>query len=255
MMPCSGCVLPSAPHLLRGAAAAQLRERSAHQARFRYPTRQPDHDAHRPEMTAYSPGMPVFRRVSKQRICPHCDKVIATAAYRPLLSWRRDITSPEGCQLTPLAGSVQLRIAQQQLASASPAEQHRAQWRADFISRHLSEVIYDLPCPRGHHTLVMNRRSRGQCAKPRATGSISRKLLTKEIEVLTTTKAELTRRPLTRVGSSECAPARPAMKRSSRSITSSTGPAATWASTNSALSSRRCAPPSATCGSSGADHR
>lgn len=98
--------------------------------------------------------MPVFGRVSKQLICAHCDAVIAAAAYRPLLSWRLDITSPEGYQLTPLAGSVQLRIAQQDLASAPPAEQHQARWRADFISRHLSEVIYDLPCPRGHHTLV-----------------------------------------------------------------------------------------------------
>jgi hypothetical protein len=98
--------------------------------------------------------MPVFGRVSKQLICAHCDTVIATAAYRPLLSWRLDITSPEGSQLTPLARSVQLRIAQQELASASSAGQHQAQWRADFISRHLSEVIYDLPCPRGHHTLI-----------------------------------------------------------------------------------------------------
>jgi hypothetical protein len=95
-----------------------------------------------------------FERVSKQLICAHCDAVVAAAAYRPLLSWRLDITSPEGYQVTPLAGSVQLRIAQQELASASPAEQPQARWRAGFIGRHLSEVIYDLPCPRGHRTLV-----------------------------------------------------------------------------------------------------
>jgi hypothetical protein len=98
--------------------------------------------------------VPVFGRVSKQLICAHCDAVIATAAYRPLLSWRLDIISPDGYQLAPLADSVQLRIAQQELADASPAEQHQARWRAGFISRHLSEVIYDLPCPRGHRTLV-----------------------------------------------------------------------------------------------------
>ena len=92
--------------------------------------------------------------MSKQLICAHCDAVIATAAYRPLLSWRLGITSPEGYQLTQLAGSVQLRTAQQEPASASPAGQHQAHWRADFISRHLSEVICDLPCPRGHHTLI-----------------------------------------------------------------------------------------------------
>lgn len=98
--------------------------------------------------------MPFLARVSKQLICAHCDAVIATAAYRPLLSWRLDITSPEGYQLAPLAGSVQLRLAQQELTSASSAEQPLARWRADFINRHLSEVIYDLPCPRGHRTLV-----------------------------------------------------------------------------------------------------
>lgn len=56
--------------------------------------------------------MPGFGRVSKQLICAHCDAVIATATYRPLLSWRLDITSPDGHQRAPLAGSVQLRIPQ-----------------------------------------------------------------------------------------------------------------------------------------------
>lgn len=90
----------------------------------------------------------------KHLICAHCDQLIAVAAYRPLLSWRLDITSNEGYQIAPLAGSVQLRIAEQQLADASPADADQARWRVDFINRNLSEVIYDLPCPRGHHTLV-----------------------------------------------------------------------------------------------------
>jgi hypothetical protein len=80
--------------------------------------------------------------------------VIAEASYRPLLSWQLVITSPEGYQLTPLSGSVQLRIAEQELAGASEDGRAGAQWRAEFISRHLSDVIYDLPCPRGHHTLI-----------------------------------------------------------------------------------------------------
>jgi F420H(2)-dependent quinone reductase len=75
--------------------------------------------------------VPVFGRVSKQLICAHGDAVIATAAYRPLLSWRLDITSPERYQLAPLAGSVQLRIAQRELASASPAGERQARWRVD----------------------------------------------------------------------------------------------------------------------------
>jgi len=99
-------------------------------------------------------GMASFSRISKQLICAHCDAVLATAAYRPLLSWQLDIKSPDGHPLAPLSGSILLRIAQQRLASAPPAEQPQAKRRVDFIDAHLAEVIYDLPCPRGHHTLI-----------------------------------------------------------------------------------------------------
>jgi len=98
--------------------------------------------------------MAVFRRLSKLLICAHCGAVIATAAYRPLLSRGLDITSLEGDQLMPVTGSLQLRLAQQDLASAEPAERHQAQWRVEFINRNLWEAIYDLPCPRGHRTLA-----------------------------------------------------------------------------------------------------
>ena len=98
--------------------------------------------------------MPGLGRVSKQLICAHCDAVIATAGYRRLLSWGLDVTSPEGHQLTPVAGSVQLRVAEQELASAAPADREQAQWRVGFIRGQLQDVIYDLPCPRGHRTLV-----------------------------------------------------------------------------------------------------
>lgn len=98
--------------------------------------------------------MPAIERVTKQLVCAHCDTVIASAAYRPLVSWRVVITAPEGYQLTPLSGSVQLRVAEQELASAPADGRARAQWRAAFISTHLADVIYDLPCPRGHRTLV-----------------------------------------------------------------------------------------------------
>lgn len=98
--------------------------------------------------------MPGLGRLSKQLICAHCDVVIATAEYRPLLSWRPEITSPDGNQLAPIAGSILLRIAEQELASAEPAERDQAQRRVSFIRRQLWEVIYDLPCPRGHRTLI-----------------------------------------------------------------------------------------------------
>jgi hypothetical protein len=80
--------------------------------------------------------------------------MVGTASYRPMWSWRLDVTSPEGHQITPVAGSVLLRIAEQQLAEAGPAEKHQAQWRVDFIAHQFSEVIYDLVCRRGHHTLM-----------------------------------------------------------------------------------------------------
>jgi hypothetical protein len=95
-----------------------------------------------------------FRRMRKHLKCAHCETLIAVAAYRPWLSWRLDIASYEGYQIMPMAGSLQLRIAEQRLASASPDERERAQWRVDFIRASLTEVIYDLPCPRGHQTLV-----------------------------------------------------------------------------------------------------
>lgn len=97
-------------------------------------------------------------RITKQLICAHCDAVIGTASCRPLLSWRLDITSFEGYQLTPLTSAVQLRIAEQELDSAEPEQRQRAQWRVNFIRRQLLEVIFDLPCPRGHRTLVTEPR-------------------------------------------------------------------------------------------------
>lgn len=51
-----------------------------------------------------------FRRVRKHLMCAHCETLIAAASYRPWLSWRLDIRSYEGYQITPLAGSLQLRL-------------------------------------------------------------------------------------------------------------------------------------------------
>lgn len=98
--------------------------------------------------------MPGLGRLSKQLICAHCDVVIGTATYRPLLSWRPDIVSHDGRQLAPVAGAVQLRVAEQELAAAGPADRDEAQRRVNFIRRQLWEVIYDLPCSNGHRTLI-----------------------------------------------------------------------------------------------------
>ena len=99
-------------------------------------------------------GVPVFKQLTKHLMCAHCETLIGVAAYRPLLSWRLNITSYAGDQITPTSGSVELRIAQQQLADASPGEEAQARWRVGFIDRNSAEVLYDLPCPRGHWTLV-----------------------------------------------------------------------------------------------------
>jgi len=65
------------------------------------------------------------------------------------------LSAPEGHQLTPQMGAIHLRRAEQQLATAdSTAGADEARTRLDFIRHHIGEVIYDLPCPRGHHTLA-----------------------------------------------------------------------------------------------------
>jgi hypothetical protein len=92
--------------------------------------------------------------VTKQLTCAHCGDVIADAVYRP---WRGSliITSTEGYQLTPQKGAIQIQRAEQELASASsPAEEQKAQARLRYIKRYLGEVMYNLPCHRGHQTLA-----------------------------------------------------------------------------------------------------
>lgn len=87
-------------------------------------------------------------------MCARCGDVIAEATYRPLIG-SLTITAPEGYQLFPQKGAILIRIAEQQLAAASStAQEEQAQKRLKFIQRYLGEVIYDLPCHRGHHTLA-----------------------------------------------------------------------------------------------------
>jgi hypothetical protein len=98
--------------------------------------------------------MRVVRRVTKKLLCPQCGDVLADASYRPLAGWLTLVT-PDGNQLTPQEGAIHIRRAEQQLASASsPAEEDKARERLQDIKRHLGELMYDLPCHRGHHTLT-----------------------------------------------------------------------------------------------------
>ena len=92
--------------------------------------------------------------MTKKILCPTCGDVLADADYRPLVG-SLALSAPGGHQLTPQMGAVHTRRAEQELASAdsaSGADEARA--RLEFIRRHAGEVMYDLPCHRGHYTLA-----------------------------------------------------------------------------------------------------
>ena len=93
------------------------------------------------------------RPFSKQLTCPECGDVIGQATLRPLTGWLT-ITRPDGGLIGPSEGAVQLRIAQQRLATAADGERDRAQRQVEFVQRQLGEQIDDLPCPRRHLTFV-----------------------------------------------------------------------------------------------------
>jgi hypothetical protein len=90
--------------------------------------------------------------VSKQLICPRCGDVVADAVYRRWAG-RLTITSIEGHQITPSGWAIQLRLAQQDMSSASVEDLDEAQARLDFVRRNIGELIYDIRCRRGHSAL------------------------------------------------------------------------------------------------------
>ena len=118
--------------------------------------------------------MSTFLRVTKKLICPQCGDVLADADYRPLA---RSLTliAPGGDQLTPQMGAVHLGRAEEHLATAaSAADADEARTRLEFIKRHSGELMYDLPCQRGHYTLATApqmtralRRAHGDWVSPR----------------------------------------------------------------------------------------
>jgi hypothetical protein len=84
------------------------------------------------------------RKIAKQLTCPACGDIIADAHYRPL-SGKLDVTAPGGRALQPTGGAVLLRQLEQW---------DDKQDRADFVRRHVEELIFDLRCRRGHSTLA-----------------------------------------------------------------------------------------------------
>jgi hypothetical protein len=93
-------------------------------------------------------------RSEKQLVCLRCGEEIGVVVFRPL-AWTLRITAADGRELVPQGGAIQVRLAEQQIAAASsPGEEAEATARLRFIRRHLGELMYDLLCPRGHHTMA-----------------------------------------------------------------------------------------------------
>src|SRR5579863_9666123 len=114
--------------------------------------------------------MRVVGRVTKKLLCPQCDDVLADVSYRPL-AWSLTLVAPDGRPLVPQQGSIHVRRAEQQLASAScPVEEQQAREGLQDIKRRLGELMYDLPCHRGITRWPRRLRSPGRCAGPRGTG-------------------------------------------------------------------------------------
>ncbi len=113
--------------------------------------------------------------MTKKLICPQCGDVLADADYRPLAG-SLTLVTPGGDQLTPQMGAVHLRRAEEQLATAAcAADADQARTRLEFIRRHSGELMYDLPCHRGHYTLATApqmtralRRAHGDWVNPRS---------------------------------------------------------------------------------------
>lgn len=89
----------------------------------------------------------MLRRIRKPLTCPACGDIAAEADYTP---WRGDLrlVSYDGSPISPISGSVELRLAQQQAATSPQARD-----RVETVKRSLGELIYDIHCPRGHSTL------------------------------------------------------------------------------------------------------
>jgi hypothetical protein len=91
--------------------------------------------------------------ISKQVTCPACGDVLASAEYRRWPGWL-ELTSPRGERIAPTRGGVEVRLAQQALAAAGPADRARAEERLRYARAHVEELFCELRCPRGHDTLV-----------------------------------------------------------------------------------------------------
>ncbi len=100
--------------------------------------------------------MVVSRRLTKQLTCGACGDMIGEAVYRPWLASLVITAAQGGYRIQPTAAALQLQLAEQAAAAAAPGGPQRRELerRAEFIARHVSEVIYAFSCPRGHRILM-----------------------------------------------------------------------------------------------------
>jgi hypothetical protein len=91
--------------------------------------------------------------LSRELTCPQCGDVIGRATLRRFTGWLT-ITLPDGSVAGFSEGAVQLRVAQQRLNAAPEGDKERAQRQVDYVQRVAGEQVYDLRCPRGHHTMI-----------------------------------------------------------------------------------------------------
>ena len=92
--------------------------------------------------------------MTKKLLCPRCGDLLADADYRPMAG-SLALSAPGGSRLTPAMGAARVPRAEQDLASAdSSAGADEARARLEFIRRNVGELMYDLPCHRGHYTLA-----------------------------------------------------------------------------------------------------
>ena len=89
-------------------------------------------------------------RVVKQLTCSRCGDVAAQATYRRFPPTLR-IETPDGVLVQPTSAGVLLRIAEQRVRDADPAERAESETALELVRAHLDELIYDQRCHRGHH--------------------------------------------------------------------------------------------------------
>ena len=93
------------------------------------------------------------RRITKKLTCPACAAIVADATYQRWPS-ALVLVSVEGHLLQPMGVALQIRLAEQEVATGlSSPEQDAAEARLAYLRRHASELVYDLRCRNGHRVL------------------------------------------------------------------------------------------------------